>query len=49
MYVVRALKPLISIQNLQDKKAFSALALFYIRDKSYFRFWPHKKFYQKHH
>ena len=26
------------------KNAFSVLALFYIRDKSYFRFWPLKNF-----
>jgi len=28
---------------------FSAVALFYIRYKLYFRFLSHKKFYQKHH
>lgn len=49
MNVVRVVTPLISIQNEQRQNAFSVLALFYIRDKSYFRFWSHKKFYQKHH
>lgn len=49
MYVVRVVTPLITFQNEQRQNAFSVLALFYIRDKSYFRFWPLKKFYQKHH
>ncbi len=42
MYVVRALGP-VFFYNVKAKISFSALALFYIRDKSYFRFLPLKK------
>jgi hypothetical protein len=49
MYAVRVLTPFISFQYQLKQNAFSVLALSYIRDKSYFRFLPPKKFYQKHH
>lgn len=41
MYVVRVVTPFITFKNEPRQKAFCALALFYIRDKSYFRFWSH--------
>lgn len=44
MYTVRAFKPYKIFSKAQTGNAFSVLALFYIRDKPYFRFLSQKNF-----